>query len=184
MTCNLLNIPNFIPNYDKNKKYGGKTESHKINLRKLLLKTSNNHCMYCFSKIKIDRNVFSQLEHGIEKTLDKVESKILLDCTPNISITCPTCNMSYKKTGRKAHGLKAKRIKSFENSTNCLKCENKRCSSYESLLNDFLKISSNKIILQPFGLKLEDKELEQYKLKKQLTICKIIYKQIYYKKKI
>ena len=75
--------------------YGYKNKPGK-NLETLLRKTSNNHCMYCYSLLKNDRVNIGHLEHSIEKKLDEEH---LTECTPNIAIACPNCNLSLKRVG-------------------------------------------------------------------------------------
>ncbi len=53
----LLDIPSFLPEYEAGMNYGYKNKPGK-NLETLLRKTSNNHCMYCYSLLKNDRVIF------------------------------------------------------------------------------------------------------------------------------
>ena len=93
----LLDIPSFVPEYQQKIEYGYKNKPRE-NLEKLLRKTSKNHCMYCYSFLQNDRVNIGNLEHSIEKSIDE---KHLTDCVPNISIVCPHCNQSLKRTGEK-----------------------------------------------------------------------------------
>ena len=52
--------------------------------------------MYCYSLLKNDRVNIGHLEHSIEQKLDEEH---LTECTPNIAIACPNCNLSLKRVG-------------------------------------------------------------------------------------
>ena len=91
----LLDLPGFLPEYEDGMNYGYKNKPGK-NLETLLRETSNNHCMYCYSLLKNDRVNIGHLEHSIEKKLDEEH---LTECTPNIAIACPNCNLSLKRVG-------------------------------------------------------------------------------------
>lgn len=80
-------MPNFIPKYKNNETYSYKGKGGE-NLRRVLIEASKGYCMYCYTKILVDRKNFGQLEHSIEKfNCDK-----LINCPVNISITCSKCN--------------------------------------------------------------------------------------------
>ena len=98
----FMELPIFHPEYKKWIKYGYKNTKEKLNLNKVLLKSSHGYCMYCYSRVLVDEKNFGNLEHAIEKA----NSKNLIECIPNIGMTCPKCNqvpesvkLSYFFTG-------------------------------------------------------------------------------------
>lgn len=62
----ILDIPSFVPQYDKSISYGYKGLNGD-NLLDLLYSATGGYCMYCYSRIDIDSKRFGQLEHSIEK---------------------------------------------------------------------------------------------------------------------
>lgn len=151
----LLDIPDFLPNYDKDTEYGYKNKPGE-NLEKLLRNTSRNHCMYCYSLLRNDRADIGNLEHSIEKNLDE---KNLTECVPNIAIACPNCNQSLKRVGEKKRiDAMAKAKEDFESNLKCLgkQCKNE-CEKYKLIKKEYCKIA--KLILQPFGVKGEQSGL-------------------------
>lgn len=154
----LLDIPDFIPKYDADMQYGYKNKPGK-NLEKLLRNTSNNHCMYCYALLKCDRANTGNLEHSIEKSIDREH---LTECVPNIALACSHCNQSLKRNGEQ------KRIEALAEEVTCtfsanVKCETKKCrvecDEYKKLKNEYCKVS--KIILQPFGV-FNEKTKQKY----------------------
>ena len=154
-----LQVPLFLPNYDKNKENGYKGKKGE-NLLDLLYETSKGYCMYCYSKIKVDSKRFGHLEHAVEKKYCK---EILEECVPNIGLACPKCNQSFKKAGDDKVKLSEKQIAKLQ-SCNCMKekCQ-EACKEYEQLKQAYIKQRS--IILQPTGVKNGKKEYRiQYNL--------------------
>lgn len=155
----LLDIPCFLPEYEDDVEYGYKNKPGR-NLNTLLRKTSNNHCMYCYSLLKNDRVNIGDLEHSIEKTLDEEH---LTECVPNIAIACSNCNQSLKRVGEK------KRLEELEEAKKefSLKaqCDGKQCkeecAEYKKLKLEYCRKA--KIILQPFGVKGENSN-QEYRL--------------------
>lgn len=161
----LLDIPIFSPVYDAQTEYGYKNRAGK-NLIELLRSTSKNHCMYCYALLKSDRVDTGNLEHSIEKELDKNH---LTDCVPNIAIACVHCNQSLKRVGEKERLVKIlPQIKKFQDGLNCKSKMCKReCSAYKKLKQEYCKVS--RIILQPHGVKGRVSKLDyclQYDVKK------------------
>lgn len=167
----LLGIPIFEPEYDINKDYTYSKEKGKQNLKELLLKTSDNYCMYCYSKVYIDNKLSGHLEHSIEKK----NSYKLKDCNINISIACIKCNLSFKKTGEDKRALEKKEIELFESQCTCSEqtCLSP-CDQYEDLKEIYLKKDTAEIILQPFGVVnkvTNNKYVIQYNLLEQEFIA-------------
>ena len=98
----LLDIPIFEPKYDLSKNYNYSSNKGKKNLKEILLKTSDDYCMYCYSKVLVDNKLSAHLEHSIEKN----NSDKLKNCNVNISIACMKCNLSFKKVGEEKRKLK------------------------------------------------------------------------------
>ena len=61
----VVDIPVFVPEYDKDKKYGW--TNYKDELWDLLKETTHGYCMYCYDRIWINQERRGQIEHGIEK---------------------------------------------------------------------------------------------------------------------
>lgn len=165
----LIDIPNFEPNYKKNTIYSYEGKG-KENLKNILTDASNGYCMYCYTKILVDRKNFGQLEHSIEK----INCSILINCSANISITCPKCNLSFKKQGDNLRKLTIEEISEFENLAECSSSCVKSCEKYDELRKVYIRKPGGEIILQPFGMKAKDKEynyLIQYDVLNQKFIC-------------
>lgn len=154
----LLSIPDFNPEYDENTEYGYKNKPGK-NLENLLRDTSGNHCMYCYALLKYDRVNIGNLEHSIEKSLDK---KHLTECVPNIALACPNCNQSLKRNGEKKRIealAEAKNIFSRSVKRNSKSCCKSECEEYKKLKKEYCRISQ--IIIQPFGV-IGEKSKQKY----------------------
>lgn len=143
----VLDMPDFQPTYSKEVEYGYRGKKG-ARLKELLLKTSGFHCMYCFASLKGDRTVLGEIEHSIEKTL----SGFLVECVPNMAITCDNCNQSLKRAGEKQRKNNIMPyIEEYEKELDCQGSKCKAfCTAYARLRNQYCK--SNKINLQPFGL--------------------------------
>lgn len=171
----LLDIPSFLPEYEEEMKYGYKNKPGE-NLEALLRKTSNNHCMYCYSLLKNDRVNIGHLEHSIEKNLDKEH---LTECTPNIAIACPNCNLSLKRVGEQ------KRLEELEEAkkefVSEVQCDGKQCTieceSYKKLKKEYCKKS--RIILQPLGVKGENSN-QEYQIQYDVYNAEFVPSQKYF----
>lgn len=166
----LLDIPVFEPEYEIDKDYTYSKEKGKQNLKELLLKTSDDYCMYCYSKVYIDNKLVGHLEHSIEKK----NSGILKNCNVNISIACIKCNLSFKKVGEDKRALEKEEIELFEKQCRCSEqtCLSP-CEQYEDLKEKYLKKDTAEIILQPFGVinkATNNKYIIQYDLLEQKFI--------------
>lgn len=165
----LLDIPSFIPEYQKETEYGYKNKA-KENLEKLLRQTSKNHCMYCYCWLRNDRVDIGNLEHSIEK---RISEKYLTDCVPNISIACPNCNQSLKRTGEneRVEAIMPVLKKFLDN----LECKGKNCKeecdNYKELKKEYCKIAQ--IILQPMGVKGEQSR-QDYRLQYDVNSAEFI----------
>lgn len=93
-----VQMPNYYITFKEKNNYKFSSECvGKKNLKKILLENSKGYCMYCYSRVQIDEKNYGHLEHTIEQ--DTIAE--LSDCHYNISIACPTCNLSYKKLNKK-----------------------------------------------------------------------------------
>lgn len=154
-----LQMPLFLPDYDKSKEYGYTGEKSE-NLLDLLYKTSKGYCMYCYSRIEVDSKRFGHLEHAIEK---KHCEEVLKECVPNIGLACSKCNQSFKTAGDNKVTFSRLQMDKLK-ACNCKKEKCKRtCQAYEEIRRDYVKQRS--IILQPMGVKSGKKEYRiQYNL--------------------
>ena len=142
----LLNVPNFSPRYQEKTHYSYEKYIGKENLKRTLLDASKGYCMYCYTKILVDRKNFGQLEHSIER----VNSEVLTNCISNISISCSKCNLSFKTKGQIKRRLEENEIQKFENSLNCKEYCISECSKYKELKTTYLSNKKAHIILQPW----------------------------------
>ena len=170
----LLDLPIFIPKYDSNKSYIYSSRQGKENLKRILLETSDDYCMYCYSKVLVDNKLSAHLEHSIEKK----NSKILKDCNINISITCMKCNLSFKRIGEDKRELYTYEIKEFEDSCKCGVICHEPCKEYENLREIYLNKETAEIILQPFGVINRDTGNE-YKIQYNLLEQEFIISESY-----
>ncbi len=144
----ILDMPNFFPNYEKGIYYSYEGKGGE-NLKELLTKTSKGYCMYCYSRILVDRKNYGELEHSVEK----FNSNKLINCISNIAIACLKCNRSFKKKGEKKRRISKKERYDFEQS---IKCDSKciqACEKYLELRDKIQQNDEGKIILQPYGTK-------------------------------
>ena len=147
----LVDIPEFIPEYDEKRQYGYSDTQLKKQLIQLLCNTSEGYCMYCYNSVKINGNIYADLEHGIEKSID---NEIFEDCIPNISISCSKCNQKYKRLGEK------KRISYMkEQKKEIIGCQNIDCKQLCDQMGELRKkyVDNGKILIYPFGNCIIDK---------------------------
>lgn len=170
----ILDIPDFLPEYEENKTYGYKNKPGE-NLEKLLRDTSKNHCMYCYALLKNDRVDIGHLEHSIEKRLDEEH---LTECVPNIALACPNCNQSLKRIGEKKRiEQMADAKKEFSDKVNCIGAQcRSECSEYKNLKAEYCQKS--KIILQPFGVKGKNSK-QEYRIQYDVYNAEFIPSQNY-----
>lgn len=152
----LLEIPIFHPEYKKWIKYGYKNSKEKNNLRTVLVKCSQGYCMYCYSRVLVDGKMYANLEHAIEKT----NSNKLIECIPNIGLSCSTCNQIFKKSGEQMRKLSKEVIEKFEDKSRCTVEKRKQCTmpckALKELQLRYNELPEGKIILQPMGVSGQD----------------------------
>lgn len=106
----------------------------------------------CFFELyKGNGNIYADLEHGIEKSID---NEIFEDCIPNISISCSKCNQKYKRLGEK------KRISYMkEQKKEIIGCRNIDCKQLCDQMVELRKkyVDNGKILIYPFGNCIIDK---------------------------
>lgn len=151
----ILDMPDFRPVYSQKVLYGYSGKKGE-KLKELLLETSNFHCMYCFASLKGDRTDLGEIEHSIEKTLNDH----LIECVPNMAVTCKNCNQSLKRTGEKQRKDKIlPYIDQYEKELDCQGAQCKAfCDAYGRLRSRYCRL--NKLNLQPFGMRGEFSGLE------------------------
>ena len=147
----LLDIPEFHVVYQE-EDYSYTKEKGKENLQKILYEASHNYCMYCYTRIKSDNRGWGHLEHAIEKNICQ---KRLINCIPNIGITCSVCNNRYKKAGERKRYPEKDIVLRFSQNECTVNCKD-TCLDYQLLKNSYLKKKEAHIILQPEGVVGED----------------------------
>lgn len=108
--------------------------------------------MYCYSRVYVDRKLFAHLEHAIEKN----NSDKLVECIPNIGLSCPICNQTFKRIGEKKRKIQKKNMEKFEKSSECPTEKRKQCSdackALRELQKDYNELQDAEILLQPMGV--------------------------------
>lgn len=167
----ILELPNYEVIFEENQNYKY-SDKGKENLKKALLSASRGYCMYCYTRVEIDRKNYGQLEHSVEQDV----APILSDCHHNISIACPTCNLSLKKKEQN------KRKIEITEELNCnFSCGNTPCDTYYKIANKYIsnlteRNDIKKIILRPRGV-IQASSLEEkiyYKVAYNLLSSKFI----------
>lgn len=156
MDCDLfvLQMPDFMPDYDKSESYGyAKQTQKRERLITLLNKTSHGYCMYCYTKVQVDSKQFGHLEHGIEKSADTIG--VLEKCVLNMALACPVCNVKFKarfEDERIKNIKSSEEIKALLNKDNCKahKC-NTICQELIDLRKKYTKAQHGHILLQPLS---------------------------------
>ena len=152
----LIQIPQFQPEYHSDENYGYQNKNEKNNLIAALEKSTNGYCMYCFTRIRVDRKLYANLEHAIEKS----QSQNLVECIPDIGIACLTCNQSWKRFGEKKRILPKDVIAYFEQQSECSSNKRKQCrtpcTAFRKLQEIYSSQNDAEILLQPMGMKGRD----------------------------
>lgn len=147
----IIDIPDFLVEYQEDVQYGYSSEKSKRNLRSVLEKASRGYCMYCYRRIVIDGIGTGHLEHAVEKDY----SRKLEQCTPNIGIACSKCNLSYKKKDQQSRIIPENEIQVFDKD-HCKPNCTIPCDKYLRIKSVFLNNKVAHIILQPGGVWGED----------------------------
>lgn len=152
----LIEMPVFKPQYKKWKKYGYKNPIEKSNLKDVLEESTGGYCMYCYSRIRVDGKLFANLEHAIERN----NSDKLIECIPNIGLSCSVCNQAFKRIGERKRKIRKISIDQYEKSSKCSVEYRKQCTVSCKALRELQKSYSGlpgaEIILQPMGVKGND----------------------------
>lgn len=147
-----LDIPLFRVMYKKRIKYGYSKANEKKNTKTVLSNASGGYCMYCYTRVAIDRKNFGDLEHAIEKK----NSEKLIECIPNIGMACSDCNQSFKKVGDRRRRISESVKKNFEERSKCTVEKRKQCTvpckALRDLQKEYSKMPGAEIILQPMGI--------------------------------
>ena len=148
----FIDIPDFIPEYKIEKKYGYTKPDEKENMKKVLSVASKGYCMYCYARIDVDGKNYGNLEHAIEKN----NSRKLIECIPDIGISCTVCNQSFKRIGERKRKLSQSILDRFNKNSEC-GGENRKqckvpCKALRDLQKEYSKQEGAEIILQPMGV--------------------------------
>lgn len=152
----MLKMPLFKPRYRKWKRYGYTNASEKSNLKEALEESTEGYCMYCFSRVRVDGKLYANLEHAIEKG----NSERLIECIPNIGLSCTVCNQAFKRIGERRRKVPANYISQYEKQCKC-SAENRKqctvaCRALRKLQGYYSSLPEAKIILQPMGVSGRD----------------------------
>lgn len=152
----LLEMPAFKPHYKKWKKYGYKNVTEKNNLKDTLEESTGGFCMYCYARIRVDKKLYADLEHAIEKS----NSDKLIECIPNIGLACSVCNQSFKRIGEKKRKIEKNTIRQFEKTSRCsAECRKQctvACKALRELQKEYSAGPDAEILLQPMGIRGSD----------------------------
>lgn len=156
----LLKIPSFKPQYKKWKKYGYINATERNNLKMILEESTNGYCMYCFTRIRVDGKLYADLEHAIEKR----NSDKLIECVPNIGLSCSVCNQTFKRIGERKRKLADDVVEKFEKRCKCSLKIRKQCTvacgALRELQKNYSGLFGAEIILQPMGIRGDDSKEE------------------------
>ncbi len=151
-----MKMPQFHPIYSKNMIYGSKKAKERENLKTVLEESTEGYCMYCYTRIRVDGKLTADLEHAIEKK----NSDLLIECIPNIGLSCAKCNQTYKKAGERRRRFSKEAIAAFEKASKCTLTERLQCDlpcdALNNLKNIYIHMPDGKIILQPMGVTGEE----------------------------
>jgi len=96
------------------------------------------------------------LEHAIEKS----NSDKLIECVPNIGLSCPVCNQTFKRIGEKKRKIPKEDIAQYEESSKCsTKCRKQctvPCKALRKLQKKYSCLPDAEILLQPMGIQRKD----------------------------
>ncbi len=112
--------------------------------------------MYCFSRIRVDEKLYANLEHAIEKG----NSQKLIDCVPDIGLTCSVCNQTFKRIGEKKRKISKSVINEYEKNSRCSLISRKQCTmpcqALRELQKSYSSLPGAEILLQPMGIRGSD----------------------------
>ncbi len=152
----LLEMPIFRPRYKRWKKYGYQKLTERNNLKETLEESTDGYCMYCFSRVRVDGKLYANLEHAIEKN----NSDKLIECVPNIGISCSVCNQIFKRVGERKRKVQEMDIAQYESSSRCSAEERKQCTvackALRELQKNYSSLPGAEILLQPMGIEGKD----------------------------
>lgn len=152
----LIEMPVFKPRYKKWKKYGCKNLMEKNNLKDVLEESTGGYCMYCYSRIRVDGKLYADLEHAIEKN----NSDKLIECVPNIGLSCSVCNQTFKRIGERKRKINKIDIDQYEKTSKCsVECRKQctvACKALRELQRSYSDLPGAEILLQPMGITSKD----------------------------
>lgn len=148
----ILEMPIFHPKYKRWEKYGYTKAKEKENLKVVLENSSNSYCMYCYSRVRVDGKLYANLEHAIEKK----NSLKLVECIPNIGLTCSMCNQVFKRKDEQKRILSKEIVQLFETESKCTLEKRKQCTvpckALRKMQKQYNALPDGKMILQPMGV--------------------------------
>ncbi len=152
----LFEMPAFRPYYKKWKKYGYTNIKEKNNLKDTLEESTGGYCMYCYTRVRVDEKLYANLEHAIEKS----NSDKLIECIPNIGLSCPVCNQTFKRIGEKKRKIPKEDIAQYEETSKCsAECRKQctvPCKALRKLQKKYSSLPDAEILLQPMGIQSWD----------------------------
>ncbi len=152
----LLEMPIFQPHYKKWRKYGYTNLIEKNNLKDTLEECTGGYCMYCYTRVRVDEKLYANLEHAIEKS----NSDKLIECVPNIGLSCSVCNQTFKRIGEKKRKIPKADITQYEESSKCSINRRKQCTvpckALRKLQKKYSSLTDAEILLQPIGIQGTD----------------------------
>ncbi len=174
-----LEIPEFQVKYSKHKKYGYEKSEERENLKDILNKASKEYCMYCYSRLKVDNKWYGNLEHAIEKS----NSDKLIECIPNIGMSCSICNQTFKRIGERKRKVSQSAKDEFEKSSRCTTKNRKQCTvpckALRNLQVSYSGMEDAEILLQPMGIERKDSNellaLQYDVLRMEFLPCTILH---------
>lgn len=151
----VFEMPVFRPQYKKWKKYGYTNIKEKNNLKDTLEESTGGYCMYCYARVRVDEKLYANLEHAIEKS----NSDKLIECVPNIGLSCPVCNQIFKRIGERKRKIPKEDIIQYEESSKCSVKHRKQCTipckALRNLQQKYRFLPDAGILLQPMGIQSE-----------------------------
>ena len=152
----LLEMPIFRPHYKRWKKCGYTNITEKNNLKDALEESTSVYCMYCYTRVRVDEKLYANLEHAIEKS----NSDKLIECIPNIGLSCPVCNQTFKRIGEKKRRIPKESVAQYEKSSKCSMKYRKQCTvackALRKLQIKYSSLPDAEILLQPMGIQGRD----------------------------
>jgi hypothetical protein len=98
------------------------------------------------TRVGVDGKLYANLEHAIEKS----NSDKLIECVPNIGLSCPVCNQTFKRIGEKKRKIPKRDIDQYEESSKCSTNSRKQCTVPCKALRRLQKNTAVLLLMQKF----------------------------------